>query len=91
MKDNFQGTKDFVAWQKIVGLQIDSMASLRFGDSWENFGKVKTLYALEMPSCWHIFLWNKQNFALCKQALALMDLLITANNVQNNNSGSNLD
>ena len=29
-----------------------------------------------MPSCWHIFLWNKQNFALCKQALALMDLLM---------------
>ena len=33
MKDNCQGTKDFVAWQKIVGLQIDSMASLKFGDS----------------------------------------------------------
>ena len=41
VKDSCQGTKEFVAWQKIVGLQIFSTPSLNFGDSWENFGKWK--------------------------------------------------
>ena len=29
--------KDFVAWQKIAGLQIYSKTSLKFGDAWKNF------------------------------------------------------
>ena len=36
-----QGKKDFVVRQKIVGLQMFSTASLKFGDSWENFGDKK--------------------------------------------------
>ena len=31
MKDSCQGTKDFVAWQKIVALQIFLMPFLKFG------------------------------------------------------------
>ena len=54
---------EFVAWQKIVGLQIFSMASLNFDDSLENFGWWKKSFALEMASYWQIFLQNKQNFA----------------------------
>ena len=33
LKGSWQGTKDFVAWQKIVGLQIFLTASLKFDDS----------------------------------------------------------
>ena len=40
-KDSFNGKKDFVAWQKIVRLQIFSTTALKFGDSWENFGRWK--------------------------------------------------
>ena len=69
-KDTCQGTKEIVTWQKIVGLQIFSMASSNFGDSWENFGRLKKSFALEMTSCWQICLQNKQNFALCDQGLA---------------------
>ena len=58
-----KGTKEFVTWQKIKDLQIFSMGSLNFGDSWENFGWWKKSFALEMASCWQIFLQNKQNFA----------------------------
>ena len=32
-----QGEKDFVVRQKIEGLQMFSTASVKFGDSWENF------------------------------------------------------
>ena len=52
--------------KKIVGLQIFSMPVLKFGDIWENFGRWKKLFALEMAS--H-FLQNKWNFAWCKQGL----------------------
>ena len=38
-----QGKKDFVVRQKIVGLQMLSTASLKFGDSWENFGDKKKI------------------------------------------------
>ena len=38
-----QGKKDFVVRQKIVGLQMFSTASLKFGDSWENFGDKKKI------------------------------------------------
>ena len=41
--------------KKIVGLQIFSMPVLKFGDIWENFGRWKKLFALEMASCWQIF------------------------------------
>ena len=59
-KDSCQGIKEFVTWQKIVSLPIFSMASLNFGDSWENFGCWRNSFALEMASCWQIFLHNKQ-------------------------------
>ena len=36
--------------KKIVGLQIFSMPVLKFGDIWENFGRWKKLFALEMAS-----------------------------------------
>ena len=36
-----KGTKEFVARQKIVGLQIFSTASLNSGDSWENLAGEK--------------------------------------------------
>lgn len=36
-----QGRKDFVARQKNVGLQMFSTVSLKFGDSWDNFGRRK--------------------------------------------------
>ena len=54
---------NFVAWQKIVGLQIFLKASLKFGDSWVIW-KIKTSFALEMASCWQKFLQNKQNFCV---------------------------
>ena len=41
VKDSCQETKNFVIWQKNVGLQIFSMTSLKCGDSWENFGRQK--------------------------------------------------
>ena len=71
VKDSCQGTKEFVAWQKIVGLQIFSTPSLNFGDSWENFGKWKKSFALEVAPCWQIVLQNKQNFAWCEQGVSL--------------------
>ena len=46
-----------VAWQKIATL---STASLKFADNWENFGKWKKSFLLEMTSCWQPdFLQNK--------------------------------
>ena len=30
---------DFVVWQTFEGLQIFATASLKFGDSWENFDR----------------------------------------------------
>ena len=71
VKDSCQGTKEFVAWQKIVGLQIFSTPSLNFDDSWENFGKWKKSFALEVAPCWQIVLQNKQNFAWCEQGVSL--------------------
>ena len=45
LKDSCQETKDFVTWQKNVGLQIFSMASLKCDDSWENFGRQRKSFA----------------------------------------------
>ena len=40
--DICQGTKDFVSWQKdSAGPRIFSTASLKFSDTWENFGRGK--------------------------------------------------
>ena len=63
----------FVAWQKIVGLPIFSMASLNFHESRENFGRWKNSFALEMASCWQIFLLRQTNKILlsANRALAL--------------------
>ena len=49
-----------VAWQKVAALQIFSTASLKFGDNWENFGKWKKSFTLEVASCWQTFLQNNQ-------------------------------
>ena len=59
-KGSCQGTKDFVTWQKIVGIQTFSMASLTFDYSWENFSRWK-MFALEIASCWQMSLQNKRN------------------------------
>jgi len=59
-----QGTKDFVAWQKNVGLHVWSWATVE-----KILVGEKKSFALEMASCWQIFLENKQNYAQCEQDL----------------------
>lgn len=50
-KHSCQGTKDFVNRQKIVGLPTFWTESLKFGYTWENFGRwKKLLFALTMSS-----------------------------------------
>ena len=56
--------KGFCSWQKIVGLQIFSMPFLKFGDIWENFGRWKKLFTLEMASCWQIFFAKQMKFCI---------------------------
>ena len=50
-----------VAWQKIAAF---STASLKFGDNWENFGKWKKSFLLEMASCWQPDIFAKQKKTL---------------------------
>ena len=51
--------KDFVAWQKIAGLQIYSKTSLKFGDAWKTFGGGKAthgeslLFTFWVKECCH--------------------------------------
>lgn len=70
-----QGRKDFVARQKNVGLQMFSTVSLKFGDSWDNFGRrkkeiVPTRNGLLLTD--FFFSQNKQNFAKCEQGLMVL-------------------
>ena len=64
LRDSCQGTKDFVAWQKIVGRHVWI---------WVTIEKIlvgeKKSFTLQMASCWQIFLQNKQNYAQCEQGL----------------------
>ena len=65
-KASCQGTKNFAAWQKIVGLQMFSTASLKFGGGWIKFWSVKNKsFALEMASC-DIFFAKQTKFSVLR-------------------------
>ena len=74
VKDSCQETKNFVTWQKNVGLQIFSTTSLKCGDSWEKFGRQKNHLHHKWLPVDRIFLQNKQNFA--KGALAKWEQVV---------------
>ena len=41
----------------------------KFGDTWENFDRWKRSFALEMASCWHVFLQDKKFFGRANRAI----------------------
>lgn len=61
---SWQGTEDFVNWQKIVGPWTFWMESLKFGYAWENFGTSKKNIWTSNVSLLTDFLQNKKKICI---------------------------
>ena len=55
--------KDFVAWQKIAGLQIYSKTSLKFGDAGKNFWRGES----DTWGVFTIYILGKGVLSQCRQ------------------------